>query len=263
MKVVFVTGDHPRHSYIARALARTGYLTAIVSERRDAFMPEPPAHLGDPLKTLFRHHFQKREESEARHFSTLEWPNVPRHDTTADALNGSEVQSLLTRYKPELLLSYGCHMLSPETLACVPGERWNIHGGLSPWYRGAITHFWPSYMLEPQMTGMTVHDLTTALDAGDVVHQCAADLMRGDGLHDLAARAVLKLADELLILLEKLASGGNIIKHAHKTSGKLWPSRDWRAEHLHMIYEVYGDRVVDHYLDGAFEQKEPKLHRQF
>jgi hypothetical protein len=39
--------------------------------------------------------------------------------------------------------------------------RWNIHGGLSPWYRGAITHFWPSYMLEPQLTGMSATDWWT------------------------------------------------------------------------------------------------------
>ncbi|WP_262692107.1 formyltransferase family protein [Kordiimonas aestuarii] len=262
MKVVFITGDHPRHSYIARALASTGHLTAIISERRDAFVPEPPAHLSEALKTLFRHHFAKREGCEARHFGTLEWPDIPRHDTTMDALNGKETQALLSHHKPDLLLSYGCHMLSSETLDCVVGERWNIHGGLSPWYKGAITHFWPSYMLEPQMTGMTVHDLTTALDAGDVVHQCAADLVRGDGLHDLAARAVLKLAKELPDLIEKLARGEKIKKHAHKTTGKLWPSRDWRPEHLHTIYTVYNDRIVDHYLDGAFEKRAPKLHRQ-
>ena len=263
MKIVFITGDHPRHSYIARALASTGHLVAIVSERRDAFVPEPPAHLDQGLKTLFRHHFRARETAEAKHFGAIEWPDVPRHDTVVDALNGADVQELLRHHKPDLLLSYGCHMLSDDTLACTDGERWNIHGGLSPWYRGAITHFWPSYMLEPQMTGMTVHDLTNALDAGDVVHQCVAELVRGDGLHDLAARAVMALAEELPALVAHLAAGRPVIKHAHRTSGKLWPSRDWRPEHLRVIYEIYGDRIVDHYLDGAFEQKAPRLHRQF
>ncbi len=178
-------------------------------------------------------------------------------------MNSAEVQALLRNEPPDLLLTYGCHKLSDETLTYANGECWNIHGGLSPWYKGAITHFWPSYMLEPQMTGMTVHDLTNELDAGPVVHQCVAELVRGDGLHDLACRAVTKLAEELPQLIAKLAADEAIIKKYHKTSGKLWPGRDWRPEHLRLIYEVYGDRIVDHYLDDKFEKREPRLYRQF
>ena len=47
------------------------------------------------------------------------------------------------------------------------------------------------------MTGMTVHDLSQELDAGDVVHQNAVDLVKGDGIHDLACRAVFGLGKEL------------------------------------------------------------------
>jgi methionyl-tRNA formyltransferase len=153
--------------------------------------------------------------------------------------------------------------LSNETLSKVNGEKWNIHGGLSPWYRGGATHFWPSYMLEPQMTGMTVHELTQQLDAGDIVHQCTSDLVRGDGLHQLAARSVIKIAQELPELIELIAKGKNIEKVPHKTAGKLWLGHDWRPEHLKLIYQVYDDKIVDLYLDGEFSQSEPDLVRQF
>ena len=118
-------------------------------------------------------------------------------------------------------------------------------------------------MLQPQMTGMTIHELTNKLDAGDVIHQCAADLVRGDGLHDLSCRAVKKLGIEILKLIELLLEGKEIIKKEHKTSGKLWIGKDWRPEHLHLIYEFYEDRIVDEYLDGNLLQEQPTLHRQF
>lgn len=262
MKIVFLTGSHPRHKFIARAIASTGWLTTVVSEIREAHVPEPPEGLDEKTASLFRHHFDRREQAEHAFFGAGEWPDTAVKSIDISDLNGPVVHSILKKEQPDLLLSYGCHKLSDETLALAKGERWNIHGGLSPRYRGAITHFWPSYMLEPQMTGMTIHDLTNQLDAGDVVHQCAADLVRGDGLHELACRAVQKVGEELPAVIQKLASGQTIEKKAHKTSGKIWPSSDWRPEHLHLIYETYQDRIVDKYLDGVFTHRAPNLHRQ-
>jgi len=262
MKVVFFTGNHRRHAFMARTLAATGFLAAIIREERALFLPEPPADLAPDLRALFRLHFERHIESEEKFYGPSEWPDVPLISIDPADCNGPDVHAFLKDQAPDLLLSYGCHKLSDETLACVTGEGWNIHGGLSPWYKGAITHFWPSYMMEPQMTGMTVHDLTNQLDAGAVVHQSVADLIRGDGLHDLACRAVTSLAADLPALVQHLANGQEIVKQNHKTSGKLWPARDWRPEHLRMIYDVHGDRIVDMYLDGRIEQRTPTLHRQ-
>lgn len=263
MKIVFITGSHPRHAYIARALASTGRLAGLVIEQREEHVPEPPNNLSTELKKLFNLHFNKRAEAEQFFFNNGDFPTVPTLNVSHQSLNGRETLDFLEQLQPKLLLSYGCHMLTDETLSKVDGHRWNIHGGLSPWYRGGVTHFWPSYMLEPQMTGMTVHELTQQLDAGAVVHQCVADLVRGDGIHQLAARAVMKIAEELPKLIELLADGKITPPQAHQTAGKLWMGHDWRPEHLRLIYQFYQDNIVDCYLDGEFGNNEPSLIRQF
>ena len=264
MKIVFITGNHPRHAHIARAIAETGYLAHIIVEEREHFIPQPPGHLDKDLSSLFVHHFNERDRVENDIFGAVTWPDVPSTLISPDELNSSKTHQLLSETKPDLLITYGCHMLTQKTLNCVSGEKWNCHGGLSPWYKGAITHFWPSYMLEPQMTGMTVHDLTEQLDAGDVVHQCAADLCRGDTLHQLAARAVLKLANELPQLIEvALQNNYNLNKKKHTTCGMLWLAAKWRPEHLNLIYKDWQDKIVDAYLDGKITGQAPKLHRQF
>jgi hypothetical protein len=38
---------------------------------------------------------------------------------------------------------------------------------------------------------------------------------------------------------------------------------DFRPQHLHAIYDVYENRVVDRYLDGEFPGREPRTVRQF
>jgi folate-dependent phosphoribosylglycinamide formyltransferase PurN len=263
MKVVFITGSHPRHAYIARKLACAGKLSALIIEKREAHLPEPPQELNGELSALFKEHFFLRQQVENTAFGDNSFPNVPTLHVGHHTLNTQKTWDYLTEYSPDLLLSYGCHMLTNETLSKVTGEKWNIHGGLSPWYRGAVTHFWPSYMLEPQMTGMTVHELTQQLDAGDIVHQCSSDLVRGDGLHQLAARSVTKIADELPRLIALMEKGAKIKKTPHKTAGKLWLGNNWRPEHLKLIYDVYNDKIVDLYLDGEFAQSKPILVRQF
>ncbi|QIR13935.1 formyltransferase family protein [Shewanella aestuarii] len=262
MSIVFICGNHPRHAFMARQLATTGILKSVIVEQREHFTPQPPASISDDLKALFTHHFAQRDYIEHDTFGAVNWPDVPIHHIQLSELNSERVHTLLTQSDPDILITYGCHMLTEATLNCVSGERWNCHGGLSPQYRGAITHFWPSYMLEPQMTGMTVHDLTQKLDAGDIVHQCVADMVRGDTLHQVAARAVRKLGEELPQVIAKFIQDGRMEKQAQRNNGTLWLASKWQPEHLRLIYQTYQDKIVDLYLDKKIGQHQPNLFRQ-
>ncbi|WP_019530911.1 formyltransferase family protein [Dasania marina] len=263
MNILFLTGSHPRHSHIARQLHEAGMLNALIIEQREEHLPSPPADLADQTAKLFSHHFLQRANTEDKFFSSKEFPAVKTLNVSMDELNGNKTAEFIKHINPDIVISYGVHKLEPHILACAKGEKWNIHGGLSPWYRGAITHFWPSYMLEPQMTGMTVHDLSQQLDAGSVIHQNAAPMVRGDKLHDIACRAVSDIAYELPKVIEKFYRDKTLIKKPQTSSGKLWLASDWRPAHLHMIYDYYNDQIVDAFLDGNFQIKNYELHRQF
>ena len=260
MTIVAITGDHPRHAYFVRCLAETGLLKAWVRERRETFLPKAPAGLRPETRRLFDLHFARREEAEDAIFGSPDVSGVRIYDTSLDDLNGPGVIGLLRDIEPKVVMSYGCHKLSSELRAAVPATFWNTHGGLSPDYRGVITHFWPSYMLEPQMTGMTLHQTTDFLDGGEIIHQSGAVLNRGDGVHMLAARTVRAYAQELMQALPKALESETLpCGQRQKSSGKLWVSSDWRPDHLHFIYDTWGDQIVDRVLDGDIEGKEPRL----
>ena len=44
-----------------------------------------------------------------------------------------------------------------------------------------------------------------------------------------------------------------------KTTGRNWRYTDFHASQLRVIYDLFNDKIVDHYLSGEFEQREPKL----
>lgn len=96
-----------------------------------------------------------------------------------------------------------------------------------------------------------------------MIHQTQAALVRGDGLHDLACRAVQSLCDDLPQLLDLTGRDADRPARRQGTTGRIWRSVDWQPAHLHLIYETHGDRIVDAYLDGRFEVRDPVLVRQF
>lgn len=260
MRSVLFVGNRPRHLAFANVVLDATDLAALfVMERR----PLPAKATHEHAAALQARFEQDGRAAIHRFFGE---PSLPRGDfpiveVTPEQLNGPRVHEVLGRVEADISLSYGVHRLEPDTMALLPEHRWNLHLGLCPAYRGLMCGFWPSYMLEPQMTGMTLHVLAPRIDQGDIIHQNVATMVRGDGVQDLTCRAVAEMFAEVPAVLAKLEAG-TLEPFKKQRSGKMWFGRDWRADHLRQIYDGYGDRIVDAYLDGELGRVEPKPHRQ-
>jgi len=261
--ICLITGSHPRHKYFATKLILTGKISSWVIEEREEFVPQSPNNISGDLKILFRRHFSERERIEMEVFgasvNAQKERSIPLFYVSHEDLNSENTIQFVRQTSPKLVISYGCHKLNESFLKAVGTPFWNTHGGLSPEYRGVITHFWPSYFLEPQMTGMTLHETTNFLDAGSIIFQTAAPMVRGDTLHRLAARNVEVFAKELsekikLLNFSSLPQGIKQVGY-----GKVFMGKDWRPEHLRFIYQTHSDAIVDKVIDGVIEGRDPKL----
>jgi len=262
-EICLITGNHPRHKYFADRLISTGEVCSWIIERREELIPTAPSNLSMDLKNLFYHHFQERKNVENNFFpESLNYDsssNVPILQVDNHTLNNRQTADFIKKYTPSLIISYGCHKLSDSFMNAIGVRFWNVHGGLSPYYRGVATHFWPSYFLEPQMTGMTLHETTDFLDAGEIILQTAAPLVAGDTLHQLAARNVKYFTESLSINISKLDFTSIPKGMPQSVYGKVFMSKDWRPEHLRLIYQTYRDSIVDCVINGEITGREPKL----
>ncbi|GGB45395.1 hypothetical protein GCM10011316_16790 [Roseibium aquae] len=260
MSICLITGSHPRHLFLARELIRTGTVCAWIMEEREAFVPEPPPGLAPDLAGLFNHHFAERDRIEQLVFTRAGGPDkTPDFVVGTSGLNDPETIAFARNSGPQLVVSYGCSKLSEGFLRTVGCRFWNVHGGLSPDYRGVATHFWPSYFLEPQMTGVTLHETTDFLDSGALILTTSAPMTRGDSLHRLAARNIEHFAEVFCRSVRGLDFASLPDGKPQKKYGKAFLSGDWRPEHLRLIYEVHDDRIVDHVLDGKLTGRVPRL----
>jgi hypothetical protein len=100
-------------------------------------------------------------------------------------------------------------------------------------------------------------------DAGAVIHQSKPVLARGDGIHDVAAKTVLQSASDVRELFRARQAGGSFIETPQTSSGRLYLERDFRPEHLRVIYDLFDNKIADAYLDGTLQHEEPTLIRGF
>ncbi|MBP8910447.1 MAG: bifunctional UDP-4-amino-4-deoxy-L-arabinose formyltransferase/UDP-glucuronic acid oxidase ArnA [Phycisphaerae bacterium] len=102
---------------------------------------------------------------------------------------------------PDVLFSfYYRKMVKPAILEIPPRGCLNLHGSLLPKYRGRCPVNWVLINGETQ-TGVTLHHMTPAPDAGDIVSQKVVPISQDDtarSLHEKLANASRELLDEIL-----------------------------------------------------------------
>lgn len=261
-KVVLMCGSHMRHLYVAEELFKADRLAALVIEEREEFVPQPPQELKQRDKDNFIWHFAERDRAEQTFFGNKDdglFEGIPYIRIPKEELNSATVINFIKQADASMLITYGVHMVTEEVIACYPDRAFNIHGGLSPWYRGNTTLFWPFYFLKPNYAGMTIHRLTQKLDGGEILHHSVPELEYGDKMHEVACKAVQKVAKDLCEILQCIDDGAEIVCTPQKNAGKLFLSKDWTPQTLRVIYELFDDKIVDMYLSGELEKDEPVL----
>jgi folate-dependent phosphoribosylglycinamide formyltransferase PurN len=256
MNVAIIGGTHPRHLYYHNAIAENYKVVGMLLESREHMIPQPPDGTSERDAALFRRHFANRDAKEREYFGKQTIPDLPVRFVDKDNLLMTDNAHWIMDLKPDLILIFGCHMLYGLFQEIAPAI--NLHLGLSPRYRGSATLFWPFYFLEPQFAGCTFHQIVDEPDAGPILHQCRPNLKRGDTIHDVSCRAVVKATSDMVELLGRWPSWE---WKTQRNTGKCFLTTDFIPQHLRNIYEAYDDNLVDAYLDGELGNRQPYLYQ--
>ncbi|MBI4065724.1 methionyl-tRNA formyltransferase [Candidatus Kaiserbacteria bacterium] len=263
MKILLFSGNHPRHAFIHSAVLKAFEVCGIVHMQRENIIPEPPAGTMSHDAENFRRHFADRYAAEQKYFGEMKIEDiatkVPIHQCNASNLNSQETADFVQKCAPDIVFIFGTKIIKDPVLSVLPKDRVNMHVGLSPWYKGAATLFWPFYNMQPQFCGVTFHQIVPAADAGAVIHQCVPELSMGDGIHDVACKTLIAAQKDLSALLKQWGKNGSFFEVQQRTSGRLYLESAFRPEHLRVIYDLFSNDMVDAYLRGELSQNKPTL----
>jgi len=169
----------------------------------------------------------------------------------------------LRELKADVAMIFGCGMIREPLYSALPHDAINMHLGLSPRYRGSATLFWPFYFMEPGYAGATFHHIISEPDAGEIIHQIVPDMQIDDGIHDIGAKTVITGAEAAVKLLKFRDEKGGWTRFKQRGTGKNFLNKDFRPEHLRVIYDIFNDDMVKAYLEGRLPRRKPKLVSQF
>lgn len=275
MKVLLFSGSHSRHVFVHEHILKNFDVCGVVVMEREPTLPGSNVKGNKNLidiwpedtQKLYKEHFDKRDKVEREYYQRKktdiyeEYCEVLR--TTPSTLNSEETKQFIIDKEPDVCFIFGTNLIGDNLIEVMPRLRINLHLGLSPWYRGSATLFWPFYNLQPQFVGSTFHQIIKEPDAGDILHQTIPSLSEGKTMHEVCADTVVQSAKDAVTLLRMILNNNDIKLQRQKTSGKNWLIKDFEPHHLNFIYKLYKDKIVDEYLKGNLGNRKPKLIKAF
>lgn len=247
MKTLLITGDDIRHRYAANKLHEKRILAAIVAEKKAS----PTSHLDSkhPQDKIYRH-FAERLEVEDKLLGPNEFPNdVPLLSVENGDSSTPKAVDWVNSQQPDLILLYGSSVIRGALLKYYESRIINVHLGLSPYYRGSGTNFWPLVHRIPECVGATIHLATPQVDAGNIIWQVRPEGIVGtDRAHELGTKTIITVFSHLSTILNSYFLGEIIPKKQDISIGTLCRRRDFTNEAVNTLWENLANTMIPNYL---------------
>ena len=266
MKVLAIVGTQLRHRFFLRTLAASHSLAGVLFFERTIAQPTKCSESESPSDILSfeAKHFEQLRLSEEKFFQKAVETTPPLECPTMMVsskaeLNGTKTIEWVESLEADVMIDYGSMILSKEFLNVLPEWKINLHGGLSPFYRGSATLLWPFYFQQPELAGVTFHQLTPKIDGGAILQHHRPTMLPGDSPTDIGARAIYEASSVGSRLLDRLKQKGTLETFTQKSSGKLFLEKDYKPSHLPIVYQLFKSGMIERYLQNK-EQIDSRYH---
>jgi len=236
---MILCGRSPRHLYVANRLCESARPVAIVQEigtqlsGRKLLKRLRPDNLWRKSWRWLRDRRRYAGGAEARFFFDAGAPRLTRADLLVQVshINHPDVVALADRLQPDVIAVFGTSLIRGPLLERGRLGIYNLHGGLSPHYRGADCTFWALYNGEPDQIGCTLHRIDSGIDTGVLIAHVRPEVAERDDELTLFWRGIRDSAEVYVEMLERLERGEHL-GQPQVEKGRLYQvkQRGWREE---------------------------------
>ena len=238
--ILILCGSSPRHKYVANKLCQSCQVLAIVQETGGHWSIEKVLKLllkpGVLLRKIWRWLRDRKRytgNKEQQFFFDDQLAVFDRPDLIVNVphINHPDVIELARRTQPDVIVVFGTSLIKGELLSLGKHGIINLHGGLSPHYRGADCTFWALYHGEPEQVGCTIHFINSGIDTGKLIAHVCPPVKSDDDELTLFWRAVRESADVYVEVVRRLVAGEKLGR-TQQSKGRLFQvkHRGWREE---------------------------------
>jgi methionyl-tRNA formyltransferase len=254
VRTVLLTGNGRRHRFAARALGDATTLVGVVSEEKAPTVGGEAA-LEPSDQEVVRRHLIEREAAEATLLGPdPEFPTTNLRRVIRGGVNSPEVLAWLEALAPEVVVLYGTSVVREPVLGAYAGRLVNLHLGLSPYYRGSATNFWPLVRGQPECVGATIHLAVAQVDAGGILAQVRPEVTPDDRAHQLGTKALMAAVRHLPAVLAGLRNGSVRPVAQDLSRGQEFRRRDFGPAAVRRLWENLDRGMIREYVHRAAER---------
>ena len=243
-RLVLLTRDDFAHRYVANTLSATLNIHSVIVDRQPI-----KANLSRAARRVIRHFISKASRTL---FLKAIRDNEKRNDVLkhmfgergevflkpdnlriVEGINSPESVSLVREIDPDAILVYGTSVIRGSVLSLARDVCFNMHTGISPYYRGTACAFWPVVNGDLHMLGATIHECTDRIDGGMIYEVVRAKYRQGDDLHALFAHTVIAGAEAYGRVVRRYLEG-----EASGAPQDLSKGREYRGSELTLGPEI-------------------------
>ena len=218
LRIMVLCGRSPRHLYVANALCEAAEVLAIVQETggewnaRKVLKTLRPDNFFRKVWRWLRDRRRYTGNREALFFFDDGDPVLDHPELVKEVphINHPDVARLADDLDPDLIAVFGTSLIRGDLLKKGRLGIVNLHGGLSPEYRGADCTFWALYNAEPEKIGCTLHYIDAGIDTGLLVAHVSPDVRPDDDELMLFWRSVKESAQVYAELMQRLTQGDSL-----------------------------------------------------
>lgn len=255
MKVLVIVGTQLRHQYFLSTMENGFEIAGVIEYERSLVQsPKLPKHVFLPEDVDFeKDHLLRLYESEQKYFE-LETVSIDKTKyplikvTDENELNSENTIEWVRAVGADVMIDYGSGIIRNDLISVMPEWKINMHGGLSPYYKGSATLFWPFYFQQPELAGATFHLMSSRIDGGNILQHVRPTMQGDDSPTDIMSRCIVQASSAGVHLLDKLRKYGNLKSQPQKYSGKLFLERDYKPSCLRVMYRLFEDGMISQYL---------------
>lgn len=212
MKVVIFTGNGIRHKFFANSICKQIEECLIISECN-------PNDAVDEDNSKIANHFKTRYETEKKVFIGNDFFEGKVIPVMYKEVNLMYIFEIIKKFNPDLMIVFGSSIIKEPLISLKPDRFINLHLGLSPYYRGSGTNFWPFVNNELEYVGSTILHLDPGIDTGDIITHVRPKFEIDDDVHTIGCKVI----KESILAISKII---NKIKHGER----LDRIKQWKVE---------------------------------
>ena len=179
MKITLFTSNNERHNYLIYLLSQISEKLFVIQERNN-IIPELTL---DRYKSssIMKKYFGYVNNAQSKLFSNydldIKKKNIKILPMLSNDLNKCSMSSLSDFLKSDIYLVFGGAYIKGELIDfLIKQKAFNIHAGVSPFYRGTDCNFWALYDGNPHLVGATIHYLSKGIDSGPIIYHAMSNL---------------------------------------------------------------------------------------